>query len=78
MNRNYADSHYASTYVQDNAGGFAGLELLRTRNGEQQCVARVLYWDACGQFYFETLGVDIPVDIVEELINEAKERISFR
>lgn len=41
-------------------------------------VARVVFWDACGQFYVETFQTDVPLDIFEEVIAEAKTAIRMR
>lgn len=51
------------------------MELLCEKSGETECVARVLYWDATGQFAFEAFK-EIPLDIVEELIVEAKKSVT--
>jgi hypothetical protein len=38
-------------------------------------VARILFWDASGQFCFETFDTDLPLEIVEQIIAEAKATI---
>jgi len=76
MNRQYANSNYTTTFVNDLKEGFAGLELMRTSKGKTEQVARIIFWDAMGQFFIETLGVDLPLAIVEELIAEAKVVVS--
>jgi hypothetical protein len=78
MNRTYAESRFSSAYVEDLKEGFAGMELHRSCGGDHCRVARILYWDACGQFFVETFDFDVPLEIIEELIREAKERISIR
>lgn len=75
MDRQYAEYRYSTEYVFDNQAGYAGLELLRTGRGETRRVAKVIYWDACGQYCFETLGADVPVEIVEQLIAETKAKV---
>lgn len=72
MNRDYGDAHYETRFVDNKQEGYAGLELYRTTKGTNGCVARLLFWDASGQFFFETFKTDIPLSIVEELIAEAK------
>jgi len=42
---------------------------------KDDCVARIIFWDACGQFVLETFGAEIPLGIVEEFIAEAKAKI---
>ena len=75
MDRDYGNARYKSRFVSDNRQGFAGLELNCKCGSEQACVARLLYWDSCGRFYFETFSSQIPLEIVEELISEAKSKI---
>jgi hypothetical protein len=75
MNRVYGDQHFTSSSVRDNIQGFAGLELHRICQGKRDRVAQILFWDACGQFSIETFGTDVPLEIVEELIAEAKQSI---
>ena len=80
MDKQYGEHHFKSRFVEDREDGFAGLRLTRTlsRSGEQLDVAQVTYWDAAGQFYFETFAADLPVAIVRELIAEAEQVIKVR
>jgi hypothetical protein len=80
MDKNWGEYHYKSRFVEDRADGFAGLRLTRTlsRTGEQSDVAQVSFWDAGGQFSFETFGADVPINIVRELISEAEEIIKTK
>jgi hypothetical protein len=41
-------------------------------------VARVVFWDAYGDFFFETFNADVRVKIAEQLIAEAKATIKIR
>ncbi|WP_205679140.1 hypothetical protein [Aquisphaera insulae] len=77
MNRQYGDSHYTTRMIEDRAEGFVGYELMRQRQGSDDCIARILFWDSSGQFSLETLGGDVPLDILEELVGEAKSSIKF-
>jgi len=78
MNREYGDARYTTSAVRDRKEGYAGLELHRTSKRDTKRVARVVFWDASGQFFFETFDADIPLDIAEELIAEAKKTIKVR
>jgi hypothetical protein len=78
MNRDYGNAHYTTFSVNDRIEGCAGLELYRIINGEKKRVARVIFWDASGQFFFETFNVDLPLEIVEQLIAETKAFIRIR
>jgi hypothetical protein len=48
---------------------------MRIQDGNSTHIARILFWDACGQFFVETLGSDVPLTILEELIEEARSTI---
>jgi heme-degrading monooxygenase HmoA len=69
----HADSKYVTKWAQDNEAGFAGLELFRTprHSGEERRVATVLFWDAAGQFYVETFGSDVPLEVLKKVAAEA-------
>ena len=75
MNRDYGDANYSTLRVEENLQGYAGLELYRIRQGKKDRIARVLFWDAAGQFFVETFEADVPLDILEAVIAEAKEKI---
>lgn len=84
MDRVYAESRYTTEFFDDTKGGCAGLKLFKQyvhkdfaaiAGDEVRHVATVTYWDAVGDFTVETHGTDLSATIVQELINEAKERI---
>lgn len=76
MDRQYGETHYWSILASDLSRGGMGLELSRNCRGRQDVVAEVFFWDADGTFTVRTFDVDVPVDIIQELIAEAKCRIS--
>ena len=80
MDKHLGENHYKSRFVENRKDGFGSLRLARThsRTGEQLDVAQVTFWDAAGQFYFETFGESVPVVIVRELITEAEEIVKTR
>jgi len=78
MDRQYGDARYHSLFVEDPIDGFAGYRLVRTRFGESKDVAQVTFWDAAGQFYFQTFGEDVPLAIARELMSEAETNIKVR
>jgi hypothetical protein len=52
----YIRHRYTSQLVQDNKEGYFALELHATRkDGETERVARVIFWDAYGDFFFENI-----------------------
>lgn len=77
MNRKHGAAAYTTRAVADREAGSAGLELYREANGKKECVARLIFWDASGQFGFQTFN-EIPLDVVEELITEAKQTIKTK
>jgi len=79
MDRQYRIYRYSTRLVDDNKEGNSALELHMTRkDGTVDRVARVVFWDAYGAFFFETFGHQIPLKIAEELMIEAKETIKIR
>lgn len=74
MDRTHGDAHYRSSFVEDQEKGFGGYELVRVRDGKEDRVATILFWDAAGQFYVETFG-DVPLAVLEALIGEARSGI---
>ena len=78
MNTTWAGSRYRTTAVRDNAEGCAGLRLHEEVNGSESVVAEVIFWDASGQFYVQTMTREVPLDIIEALIAEAKAYVHVR
>jgi|GEM_PF-1704373 len=77
MNRECAGVHYSTILIEDHKDGYAGLELYRTDREKKECVAKIIFWDACGQFVMETFSTEIPLNIVEEFIAETKAKIKI-
>lgn len=77
MDRQFGEARYASTFVRNQVDGCAGYDLMRIQYDNSTHIARILFWDACGQFFVETLGSDVPLTILEELIEEAKSTIKM-
>lgn len=73
-----ADVEFSTSYIEDTREGFAGLELRRKTADNEECAARVLFWDASGQFFVETFNGDVPLVVLEEVIEEARQRVITR
>jgi heme-degrading monooxygenase HmoA len=71
MERKHAVALFRSMKVEDRDEGYIGLHLYREQAGSRQLVAKIIYWDAEGQFTAETMG-EVPLAILEELILEAR------
>lgn len=74
----WAAWEYTTTIRSDNAQGWTALELSRQQAGRSEQAARVVFWDAEGQFSLEMLVPALPLVIVEDLIKEAKATIRVR
>jgi hypothetical protein len=50
MERQHADKRYLSVRVEDRDDGYIGLILIREKDDSAPAeVARIIFWDACGQ-----------------------------
>lgn len=78
MYTTFGREHLWTTFVQDRADGFVGLQLHCELDGRTAVVAQVLFWDASGQFFVQTFDRDVPVEILEAVIAEARERVRVR
>jgi len=80
MVRTHGEYVFTTKVVEDRREGYIALELLCTRRaeGQESRAARVVFWDASGQFWLETFGTDVPLEIAEQLIDEAKRTIKVR
>lgn len=79
MDTHRGDARYWTTFVEDCKAGCAGFHLHRERFGQSALVGQTIYWDATGGFVFGTFdGEDVPVEIVEAAIAEARERIKTK
>lgn len=78
MNRSWERAHYSTVLARDDAEGWTALELRRATDGVAVLVARIVYWDAAGQFYLDSVQTELPLDIVAELIAEARATIRLR
>jgi hypothetical protein len=75
MKKSWGGAEYTTNLVSDNAAGWVALELHRRAQASSVVAARVVFWDAQGQFSLEVPVDEVPLVIVEELIAEAKSRI---
>lgn len=75
MQREFGHESYWTTYVEDRADGYAGLRLHRKRFGQSAVAAQVVFWDASGGFTVQTFDGDVPVEIIEAVIAEARQLV---
>jgi hypothetical protein len=74
MDMLWAGTRYWTIAVRDNIDGYAGLRLYRQVKGIESIAAEIIYWDAMGQFFAQTFG-EVPLDILETLLAEAKQAV---
>ena len=75
MKRIHGRFEFKSEYVEDRRDGWGGFDLYRIENDKKDRVARIAFWDAAGEFVLETFGGDVPLTIIEDLVDEAKRTI---
>lgn len=78
VNISWANMEYVSSLTSDDEEGWTALELTRRDGNRAERVARVVFWDAIGQFMLEMFTDEIPVTVIEQLIAEAKREIRTR
>lgn len=78
MDCRHGESHFRSSIVQNLEQGCVALELHREFRGTEERVAAVTFWDASGQFFVETFGTDVNLEVLEQLIAEARVSIKVR
>lgn len=79
MNIQHGNARYWTTLVKDNYDGFVGFRLHRECFGNAVEVGQTTFWDATGGIVFGTVDEeDVPVEIVEAAIAEARERIKTK
>lgn len=76
MDREHQGARYTTLMVSDLQRDGMGLELHSTVPGQQaRTVAEVFYSDAEPAWTLNTFGCDVPLDIIEELMAEARRRL---
>jgi hypothetical protein len=75
MNQLYGSTFYTTGVVSNDAS--LGIELFGERGGTRVLVAQIVCWDANGQVMLQTFH-EIPLEIVEELIVEAKQKFKIK
>ena len=79
----HSTEEYDSAFFEDLVGGFGAWNLFcirqerfRTAADERKLVARLIFWDAAGQFSVETFDTDVPLYVLERLIEEARQEMA--
>lgn len=78
MKKAWKGVEYSTKQVSDDLAGWTAIELHGTEpHGSSKLLARVVFWDAEGQFSFEMFREELPLIIVESLIQEARSAIDI-
>jgi hypothetical protein len=75
MHRPWKNALYTTDVARDQDEGWCAMRLHREARGQSAIVATIVFWDAEGQFAFETSGTELPLEVVEEFIAEARATI---
>ena len=76
MDRDYKGVRYATLMASDIQRDGFGLELHWHFQNQDTVVAEVFVSDKDGSWTFNTFDCDVPLELVEELIAEAKQRLT--
>lgn len=75
MRKQWKSALYSTDLASNHEEGWTALQLHRQGGGQGSVVAKIVFWDAEGQFVLETSSVELPLSIVEEFITEARTTI---
>ena len=75
MNLDFSNVSYRSEKFEDAHAGCVGLKLFATANGQTTEAATITFWDAAGQFFLKLNVPEIPIEVVERFITDAKQQI---
>jgi hypothetical protein len=75
MDREHKGARYTTLMVSDIQRDGMGLELHWTVGGQDSVVAEIFFSDSEPSWTLNTFDCDVPLELVEELIAEAKRRL---
>lgn len=75
MDREHQGARYTTLMFSDIQRDGMGLELHCTAQGRARTVAEIFYSDAEHTWTLATFDCDVPLDLIEELIAEARRRL---
>jgi hypothetical protein len=76
MKKRHGDAEYESLRVENRDEGYVGMELFQLRQEHRTFVASVVFWDATGQFAVRMTNEELPLVVLEDLIEEAKSLVA--
>ena len=78
MDTHHGHEHYWTELFENKKDGGIGYRLHRERFGKATVAAEVVFWDASGGFTVRTIDGDVPVEIIQAAIDEARKEIRIR
>lgn len=79
LNRQHGNDRFWTEHpAVDREAGSTTVRLHRETEIGVTVAAEVRFWDASGQYFLETLNGNVPLEIIEELIIEAKDLIRYK
>ena len=75
MDLNHCNYRFTTQSFEDGQQGCIGLDLYRTKDGLDVHVGRITFWDADGQFSADCFNMELPLDVLEKFIAEARQTI---
>jgi hypothetical protein len=75
MDREYQGVRYTTLVASDVQRDGIGLELHWHWQSQDNVVAEVFFSDEAGKWTLNTFDCDVPLELIEQLISEAKERL---
>lgn len=77
MDREWGGSRFKTELEENREDGWLAVDLYMFQGDKGNLVSRVCFWDSIGQFTLQTYSVDVPLTILEDLIQEAKTRVNL-
>lgn len=78
MDREHREARYTTLLASDIPRDGMGLELHQTLQGKNTVVAEIFYSDVEHTWTLNTFDHDVPLELVEEMVAEAKRRLPPR
>jgi hypothetical protein len=78
MKRRWIATEYTTTVEGSDPEGWTAVHLHRLEKGVTVLAAKVVFWDADGHYYISILVDEVPLEIIEELIAEARAEIKVK
>ena len=75
MDTQFARTRYLTSVFHNDADGCAGVDLWEVREDARIHVAKLIYWDAVGQYFLEPTKEEIPLQILNAMIRESTELV---